>query len=858
MSTKDTAKNDVNSNETNGIDTHRNGVKNKITKIKDVHNQTITNQTMHKQQWAFSVQRIESTNNIQSQTLRYWQDISAFIPLLIFVMFSCLSFSSYGEPEKAPSKSTNQYSVPNIVLNTKVSSIEDVRKVMAEPKLYAEMLAHSLTLTEKEINKQPSFLSVALQSIRAQKNSEHHNKLLASLKSASNTYQFYPYQLHSQTIMLMNETAEDVPFSKSLFNYVTSLLNKSDDKTFVKINGEMGWSLARAENDLLSLFGTLQKSNHMTKSQLINLTANVQLFKVLSNVLPTANQLFLAENDKRFVIEPDVLIKTPNGIEISATIVKKRHKNVSQKIKQPTAFQFSIYANESYQIKAGMRAAAHGYVGVLANTRGKRSSSNTIVPWEHEGEDATAVIDWIIQQDWSDGQVVMYGGSYNGFTQWAAAKHAHPALKTIVPASAASPITGLPIQNNIVITGNYEWAFHVTNNKTMDNSVYKGWDHSNKLNKKLFESGQAITAIDKLDGTPNPWFQKWLQHPSFDSYYQAMQPYKEDYANINIPVLSITGYFDGGQISAIDFMKEHYKYNKNANHTLLIGPYGHYGAQGIPNAQYSNYKLDSVALDKDSEEIAFEWFDHVLFNKPKPALLKDKVNYQLMGSNTWQHSNSYRNLNKQGQTFYLHTNVDKNGQYSLSNEQEKARNSLKQIVDLTDRSTQLNVDPWPLIQPTFNVPNGLVFVTKPMTETMQLAGVITGELSISINKKDVDIGYQLYEIQPDGSAFNLSNYIARASYAHDMSQRKLLTPNQITKIPFGNSYMTAKLLKPGSRLALVLNVNKNMHAQVNMGSGKDVNHETIADAGEPLEIKWLNDSKIHIPLTKWAPNKTSE
>ena len=61
---------------------------------------------------------------------------------------------------------------------------------------------------------------------------------------------------------------------------------------------------------------------------------------------------------------------------------------------------------------------------------------------------------------------------------------------------------------------------------------------------------------------------------------------------------------------------------------MLIGPYGHLTSQGTPKPYFGNYKLDEIALEKDTEEITFEWFDHVLFDKQKPTLLKDKVNYQ--------------------------------------------------------------------------------------------------------------------------------------------------------------------------------------------------------------------------------------
>ena len=134
---------------------------------------------------------------------------------------------------------------------------------------------------------------------------------------------------------------------------------------------------------------------------------------------------------------------------------------------------------------------------------------------------------------------------------------------------------------------------------------------------------------------------------------------------------------------------------------------------------------------------------------------------------------------------------------------------------------------------------------------MALAGEITGHFSIAVNKKDVDIGYNFYEIDKDGKVFHLNNYRSRASYAHDMANRKLLTPGAKTHIPVINARMTAKLIEKGSRLAIVLNVNKNRDAQVNMGSGKDVSEETVEDAGEKLTIQWFNDSEIRIPLMAW-------
>ena len=45
-----------------------------------------------------------------------------------------------------------------------------------------------------------------------------------------------------------------------------------------------------------------------------------------------------------------------------------------------------------------------------------RAGSRRVVPYQHDGEDARAVINWIAKQPWSDGRVGMYGDGYSGFT----------------------------------------------------------------------------------------------------------------------------------------------------------------------------------------------------------------------------------------------------------------------------------------------------------------------------------------------------------------------------------------------------------------------------------------------------------
>ncbi|MNE76619.1 hypothetical protein D3C80_1728630 [compost metagenome] len=90
----------------------------------------------------------------------------------------------------------------------------------------------------------------------------------------------------------------------------------------------------------------------------------------------------------------------------------------------------------------------------------------------------------------------------------------------------------------------------------------------------------------------------------------------------------------------------------------------------------------------------------------------------------------------------------------------------------------------------------------------------------------------------------------RASFAKDRTKRQLLTPNKIETIDIEQTFIISKELEKGSSIVIVLGANKNPNWEVNYGSGKNVSDETIADAKEPLKIKWYSDSTITIPILK--------
>jgi putative CocE/NonD family hydrolase len=552
----------------------------------------------------------------------------------------------------------------------------------------------------------------------------------------------------------------------------------------------------------------------------------------------------LAQEDqaRRYVVEPDVLIRTKQGATLSAIVVRSRAGG-----KQPTALRAVIQTIFPASLEQAKFAASRGYVGVGVDTRGKRLSPDEIVLFEKDAEDMWGVIDWISKQPWSDGQVGMYGASNAGFTQWAAAKTLHPALKTIVPICPEEPGYGLPMENNVFSTANYDMLLELGSKAP---EQFQDRARSGPVLKKWYETGRPFDEIDKIDSVRNPWLQKFLKHPAFDSYWQGMTAYGKDYRKLGIPILAIDGYYDDGQSNAVRHLRDHYRYRPDAEHYLVIGPYEHFAASAAWKPwQIRGYSIDPVA-QLDSPELTFQWFDYVMKKGLKPAILKDKINYQVMGANEWRSAPSIEAMSSEKLTFHL--NPAPSGKYrTLSAQPPSGSAAITQRVNFAERTTtSFGAYPGTVLSAAPDFKEAQLFVSEPFDAPVAVGGMFSARLHAILNKKDMDIAMVLYEITPSGEFFHLSWTVQRASFAKDMTKRALLAPNVRQIVPLDNTHLVSRQLSKGSRLLVALTINRSPAYQINYGTGKDVSTESIADAREPLVVQWLGESTVTIPVSR--------
>jgi putative CocE/NonD family hydrolase len=647
----------------------------------------------------------------------------------------------------------------------------------------------------------------------------------------------YDIYVHARAV----EAADHVPFAQALTQSFQEVVARLSDPEAYAISWNFEAPPPVSVEALQREFNRLRPKGAVTMAEAVDLVWTYFSFRAYRDLHPLVDPLVAADESRRYTTQEDVLIKTPGGATISALVVRPR--NAARAL--PALLEFTIYV---YPQNNAMECASHGYVGVIAFARGKQKSADKAVPFEHDGEDARAVINWIATQPWSDGRVGMYGENYSGFAEWAAAKRLPPALKAIAASASTAPGIDLPKEGGIYHNSSYRWVRFVTDIKGLDEEIYREDAHWRWLDQSWYTSGKPYWDLVHVYGQPNANFRRWLGHPSYDGYWQKMIPYRDEFAHINIPVLTTTGYFDSGEAGALYYLTEHYRNNPNADQTLLIGPYDDVAMQRGPLPVLQGYQVDSTALI-DIHELRYQWFDYILKGGARPAILQDRINYQVMGANTWEHSPSLEAMTNGSLRFYLDPAAAGDA-HRLASKMNSKTAFLRQTVDLADRSDAGWMPASDLVSKSLPSHNSMTFVSGPLPQSVQLNGLFSGVLDFTPNKMDMDITIALYEQLASGEYIRLFDppYTFRASYAQDRSHRHLLKAGERQQLGFRSERLTSRRFQPGSRLVMVLGINKRADEQINYGTGKDVSDESIADATTALKIRWYGSSYIDIPV----------
>lgn len=514
------------------------------------------------------------------------------------------------------------------------------------------------------------------------------------------------------------------------------------------------------------------------------------------------------------IVERNIPIRMRDGIRLYTDIYQPESTQAL-----PVLLERTPYGKGFSETAFALFAAEQGYAVVLQDTRGRWASEGDSYPFVSEKDDGFDTLVWLTEQMWCNGKVGMFGGSYVGYTQYAAAASGHPALKTIIPA-----ITFTNASEIFYYGGAAAWGAALTW------SLLSGAQMA-ILREPLTERekaplwGQFIQMVNQLasgetfrflppDDLPlvgktglAPFLSDALRYPPGDPYWQRIS---FPHPAIQIPAFHIGGWYDIFINSTLkDFSA--LTAQGSAPQKVMIGPWYH----GSYDSQSGDvdFGLQASAMMVLPDELQLQWFDAWLKDKPGSLLEEPLLRIFVMGDNQWRTENEWPLARTKYIPYYLHSGGKAN---SLHGDGQ-----LNPVSPADEAIDQYLYDPrnpvptrgggvccWnPALppgaydqRPVEERPDVLVYTSSPLQHDLEVTGPVSMHLWAASSAVDTDFTAKLVDVGPCGYARNVCDGILRARF-RTQGQEELLKPGEPVEFVIELN-PTSNVFKAGRRLRL--------------------------------------------------------
>jgi putative CocE/NonD family hydrolase len=473
------------------------------------------------------------------------------------------------------------------------------------------------------------------------------------------------------------------------------------------------------------------------------------------------------------------------------------------------------------------QAARRGYIVVVQDTRGRFTSEGEWLPFLHERDDGYDSVEWAASLPGSDGNVGMFGGSYVGFTQWAAARAHPPHLKALFPlVTWDHPFNGVFSRggaNELGLPRN--WFL----NMALDNALRRtrGSGDPRQIMSALAQIAADLDSLPEKGYADLPFngFGQRLGLPDFDLPDSVAGRYADvawhdrvavdgDYDGLALPVFHMGGWYDiflGGTLRNYTELAK----RGRAPQKLLIGPWSHANQSERVGEISFGYASQAafMNLQADLYSVELRWFDRFLKGVANGIDQEPSVQIFVMGINQWRTESSWPLARAVPTRWYLHSQGNANGLVGDGTFSTQAPQD-----EPPDQYAYDPLNPAPTVggallihplwqsgpfdqRPVEQRNDVLVFTSEPLSEALEVTGPIAVTLFAASDRPDTDFVARLVDVHPSGFAQNLCDGIVRARYRHGMAREELLDPGEITEFTI-DLWATSNVFLPGHRIRL--------------------------------------------------------
>lgn len=514
-------------------------------------------------------------------------------------------------------------------------------------------------------------------------------------------------------------------------------------------------------------------------------------------------------------IDHAVMVPMRDGIKLATDIYRPKGME-----KAPVILVRTPYKKEMSELQARFYAR-RGYAYAVQDCRGRFGSEGVWEPFIHESKDGYDSIEWLAKQPFSNGKIGMIGGSYVGWVQWWAASEHPPHLVTMIPnVSPPDPFHNVPYEYGaFFLWGSIWWADILESQATADISGVALSKIGEKKYLKLLRDLPVIELDKAVLGKENPYWRKWIQHPTDDSYWQPAD-FLDHLKDVNIPVFHQSGWFDGDSIGTkLNYLRmESYKHS---DQKLTIGPWGHTDTAGRMIGDHDFTETAIIDLQRDY----LRWFDHWLKGVDNGIEKDPLVSLFVMGSNKWLHGQTYPLEITRPQKLYLasagkantakgdgkltfdapeanappdHYTYDPGDPTPEPRFYEESEENQKKVRSAGERRAEAEAYHQKVTEERKDI---LVYMTEPLTKPLTFAGPVSAVISASSSAKDTDWFVSLSEVDNGGKIFPLAQGKIRARFRKSMKNPEMLKPNEIYEYTI-DLWHTGITIPAGSRLRI--------------------------------------------------------
>ena len=478
----------------------------------------------------------------------------------------------------------------------------------------------------------------------------------------------------------------------------------------------------------------------------------------------------------------EVMIPMPDGIQLAADLYMPTDIPAGEHL--PVLLEYTPYRkNDSRGSKYRMYTyfVKRGYVVARVDIRGTGNSQGRTIPYEYseiELSDGDAVIAWLAKQDWSNGNVGMFGISWGGFNSIQMAVRKPPALKAFVALMATEDL--------------YQEDVHY-----MDGIIHiDSWMMSHDLSNAMPGAPEFRLDEDWLRNRfeVEPSVFTYMREQRDGSFWDRASA-RDKYEQIQIPGYYIGGWYDGYRDSP-PRMLEHVKAPVKA----MIGPWDHYYPHNAWPAPQVEWRHEAVRwFDQWLKGIDTGILDEPRFavyvrdwHPPGPGV--DEVPGHWRWEEGWPIERSVTKTFYAGQDHGLFSSPSAQATHSLK---------YKPSVGLAGGGPVMwwgNIPPDQQSMDDYS----LIYDSHPLDSPLEILGMPRAILKVSADVSRANWVVRICDVAPDGSVTQVSGAAFNGTHRKSAREPEDLIPGKVFPLEI-EMHFTSWVFPKGHHIRFAIN-----------------------------------------------------